>query len=67
MFDGHLGWHLVLGVMPKDGKTCLTAILDAILFWDYAQGCQSGINRILLYIPASQKCHPVLYAVAREC
>ena len=32
-----------------------------------AQGCQSGINQILIYIPASQKCHPVLYAVANEC
>ena len=32
-------------------------------FGSNAQGCQSGINRILIYIPASQKCrltcHPV--------
>ena len=32
-------------------------------FGSIALGCQSGINRILIYIPASQKCHLTCHPV----
>ena len=35
-------------------------------FGSNAQGCQSGINRILIYIPASQKCHLTCYPVCMQ-
>ena len=47
MSDGHLGCHLVFGVMPKDAN------------W-------SGINRILIYIAASQKFHLTCHRVCMQ-
>ena len=35
-------------------------------FGSYVQGCQSGVNRISIYIPASQKCHLTCHPVSMQ-
>ena len=35
-------------------------------FGRYAHGCQSGINRILIFIPASQICHLTFHPVCMQ-
>ena len=35
-------------------------------FGHNAQGCQSGINQILIYIPASHKCHLTCHPVCMQ-
>ena len=35
-------------------------------FGNNAQGCQSGINRIFIHIPASQKCHLTCHPVCMQ-